>query len=109
MGQMDQSLRWFANTYIGQSAPIAIMVHKHRNLGERASPIPGMRVMCEPELNNLKIAFQELCKSLGNPGAINNLETISSLLKTHNFTPDKFVDTYTKVGSSKLETKNLLK
>lgn len=96
MGQMDQSLRWFADTYIGQTTPVAIMVHKHRNLGERASPIPGMRVMCEAELNNLKIAFQELCKSLGNSGAINDLDTISSLLKTHNLTPEKFIDTYTK-------------
>ena len=96
MGQMDQSIRWFADTYIGQAAPIAIMIHKHKNLGERASPIPDMRVMCESELNSLKVAFQELCKSLGNGEAINSLDTISSLLRTHNFTPNQFIKTYTK-------------
>ncbi|PHS30186.1 MAG: DEAD/DEAH box helicase [Methylophaga sp.] len=97
MGQMDQSLRWFASTYIGQASPIAIMIHKHRNMGEHAVPIPNMRVMCEAELNTLKVAFQELCKSLGQDGAINNIETISTLLRTHNFTPDRFVNVYTNL------------
>ncbi len=97
MGQMNQSLRWFRAAYIGQAEPIAIMIHKHRNLGERAAAIPDMRVVCETELNTLKIAFQGLCKSLGQDGAINNIETISALLRTHNFTPDRFVNTYTNV------------
>lgn len=96
MGQMDQSLRWFSATYIGQADPVAIMIHKHRNLGEHAAPIPNMRVMCEAELNALRAAFQELCKSLGQNGAINNIETISTLLRTHDLTPDRFVRRFTK-------------
>lgn len=101
MGQLDQSLRWFAAAYIGQAAPIAIMIHKHRHLGERAAAIPAMRVMCESELTSLKVAFQELCKSLGQDGGLNNIEGISALLRTHNFTPDKFINTYTKLVLTK--------
>ena len=96
MGQMDQSLRWFANTYIGQAAPIAIMIHKHRSLGRHAAAIPDMQVMCLDELSALKVAFQEFCKSLGRDGAMNDLNAISALLRTHNFTPDRFVRAYTK-------------
>lgn len=95
MGQMDQSCRWFAESYIGQAEPIKVLIHTHKNLGERAAYIPGMRVMTLPQLDALKTAFQALCKSLGQGTTINSIADITVLLRTHNLIPTRFIDTYT--------------
>lgn len=95
MGQMDQSLRWFAETFMGQAQPVPLMIHKFNSLGDRASRIPGMRIICEENLNNLKIAIQEFCMSLGEIGVLDNTTRIASLLRTHNFTPEQFISRYT--------------
>ena len=46
-------------------------------------------------LGALKAAFQEMCKSLGKDGTINSVAGITVLLRKHNFTPTRFVETYT--------------
>ena len=95
MGQMDQSCRWFASSHIGQADPVKILIHTHNTLGERAAAIPGLRVMPPTLLGALKVAFQEMCKSLGKDGTINSVAGITVLLRKHNFTPTRFVETYT--------------
>jgi replicative superfamily II helicase len=100
MGQMDQSLRWFTQTYIGQTPPVPLMIHKFDTLGKRASLIPGMRVICEGNLNKLKLAIQEFCKSLGQVGVLENIDQITSLLRTHKLTADQFISEYTSALQS---------
>lgn len=59
MGQLSQSMDWFAESYDGSNQATPILVHPSRNLDAKASAAAGTRILTFSKLENLRNAVKE--------------------------------------------------
>ena len=71
------------------------MVHPLQKIGPHGSPVPGMRVISEKQLQALRKAFMAYCQAFSDSALANDLARIAKLLEAHGFTASLFVDRYT--------------
>jgi len=94
LGQLDQAITWFDTKYPA-SGSTPVVVHPLRTIGDGATAVPGMRVMTEEGLNNLRKSLEAFAKALSDPDTVNNLKKINGLISAYGFGPE-FLKCYTK-------------
>ena len=95
LGQLEQSMSWFAEKYTDAVDVTPIMVHHLRKPGPAATAVDGMRIITKSKMDALKSAFTKFCASLGDENVLNDVKRIGALLTAHSFTSSAFVSTYT--------------
>ncbi len=94
MGQIDQSMTWFSEKYPAANAT-AIIIHPHRILGEGATAIPGMRVITEEKLKDLRVTLAAFAQSLGDEETLNKVQRVSELIAIQGLNPSEFLKRFT--------------
>ena len=92
-GQLGQSVGWFARRY-GFSQPVPIIIHKDRNLGQGASPVPGMRVIDSTHLRKLRKNLNDFATQLVDPDVARNASEVAKRLAYFEFNADAFVNAF---------------
>ncbi len=92
-GQLGQSVAWFEGRYPA-SAPVPIIIHKERTLGQGASVVTGMRVLTSTHLEKLKNNLRAFSKQLVNPDVKNNASEVAMRLAQFELNTDALMNAF---------------
>ena len=82
VGQLLESLAWFANEYGDMNERIPVFIHRSNKLHEKASAHEEIRVINEESLNKLKSCFRQFALTISRNGNWLNEEKINEALVT---------------------------
>lgn len=82
VGQLLESLAWFANEYGDMNERIPVFIHRSNKLHEKASAHEEIRVINEESLNKLKSCFRQFALTISRIGNWLNEEKINEALVT---------------------------
>lgn len=95
LGQLEQAVTWFGNNYGGDHNVIPVSVHPLSSLGDKAEPLPKMRVMDKDCLDKLKKALYGFAKEISPPAVLEDEERVRSALNSFRLSEALFLQTYT--------------
>lgn len=94
MGQLQQSMQWFGERYNLPAHAEAVMIHPARAIYKNATPIPGLRIIDEPRLGELRAALTSFGQGLAASGW-SSAADVDRLLDGHHLRADQLLD-YTR-------------
>ncbi|WP_419850824.1 DEAD/DEAH box helicase [Candidatus Poriferisocius sp.] len=94
MGQLSQSMSWFAQNYDNTCKATPMSIHHSGQLATDATPIAGMRILDAANLTKLCAAVEQYITSIVANSIFPSEETIAEALVFHGFTASLFVLRY---------------
>lgn len=82
LGQLAQSMHWFGESYGPNATPTPVMVHQQTAIYRDATAIPGMRIITERTLGELRAAVRGYARGLAASGWTST-DTVAQLLAGH--------------------------
>jgi len=93
--QLSGSMNWFSEKYGVGATAVPIIIHPSRQTDSGATAHPDARALRKDGLSNLKDAVRQFINGVGTTNASYEAESIGQLLRSHDLTPDKFVEKFT--------------